>query len=37
MDAFPDCFPSGGDEQAILKIVNSLEWKIIFLTLGIVY
>lgn len=37
MDAFPECFPSGGDEQAILKMVNNLEFKIIFFTLGILY
>lgn len=30
MDAFPECFPSGGDGQTILKIVNNLEFKIYF-------
>lgn len=33
MDAFPECFPSGVDEQTILKIGNSLELKIIFFNL----
>lgn len=28
MDAFPECFLSGGDEQAMLKDVVNLEFKI---------